>query len=220
MTNSQSHRRNTLVAALRLLFLSVLLITAITASARADLVVTIYSGTDRGDTVSAEGVGSDKVIPYTTVADPTQTVPYSAVLSAVDYASSASTTVSLTSSSFDYQFNDTISPGYGPNAYHNGIVVFSVSQDTAYSFAGAYQSTVEGTYLATTLSDITPGIYAFLFSSVNQASYGPASLTVGPGAPYPFLCAFYRLAHRGAIGGPHIRIRIFRISRHRGYHAN
>ena len=187
MSSSRHRRRNALVAALRLLFLSVLLITAITASARADLVVTIYSGTDRGDAATASGGDPSYAEDQgPTVPDPGGTMPYSAVISANAGGSSASTTVSLTSSSLDWRFNHVRTGwGWGPNteAEGSGIVVFSVSQDTPYTFVGSYKSTANQT---TNLESYLMGgpsigdLNTFLFDGDYQSSGG--TLTVGSSA--------------------------------------
>jgi hypothetical protein len=170
------------------LFLSVLLITAITASARADLVVTIYSGSDRGDEATASGGDPSYAEDQgPLVPDPATTTPYSTVVTASAGGSSASTKVSLTSSSLDWQFNHVRTgwgQGPGTEAYGSGIVVFSVSQDTPYTFVGSYQSTAnQNTNLETYLyGGPSANDLSILMGYDEQGSGG--TLTVGPSANF------------------------------------
>ena len=212
MNSSRYRRRNALVAALRLLFLSVLLITAITASARADLVVTIYSGTDLGDVAAASGGDPSYAGDQSPFVPDPGTMPYSAVISANAGGSSASTTVSLTSSSLDWKFSHVRTGwGYGPETGDsgNGIVLFSVSQDTPYTFVGSYQSTLnQNTNLETYLygGPSANDLSKTLMGYDEQGSGG--TLTVGPSTNFLgsltgelYAGEVYRFDYYASIGG-------------------
>jgi hypothetical protein len=187
VSTSLSHRRNTLASALRLLCLSALLIIVLAASARASLVVTIYSGTDYGDHATAIGWDPDYAENETYVPVPvtTTTTPYSVSVTASAGRSTATTTVSLTSSYLDWRILQA-RQAMGPysEAYGQGIVVFSVSENTPYAFVGSYQSPEsQTTILKATLyggsGDALTQVFPTQLFSGNYQSNGEGTLTVG-----------------------------------------
>jgi hypothetical protein len=110
--------------------------------------------------------------------DSSLAIPYNVTVG----AGGASTTVSLSQSSFDYQFNDVRPLGPYSQAENYGKVYFKVNKDTPYTFAGQYTMTGgEEIYLTTEFDDVTSSTNNFISQNVNFNGTNSA-LTVGSSA--------------------------------------